>query len=371
MELDVLNLYSKYDAELRHLAFALRDKYHEMQRRGYGTTFGDVEGELMYMIVREMKPDRAFEISPNAGWSTNYILAALTANEKGTLHSFELLTELNGRPTAAVIRENQHPDWDQQRLDIHIGDARETVPRVDGSIDFLLLDSCHEEWFARWYAAQVFPRVEGVVMVQDIAFSDRLEGTSEAAFMWQWAEQQKAPLKIVGAVEHEIRCGSARAGYAERRGLRSNSVYFRLPIKKEGRLPQLSSSPEEWLAKARSAFSDGDRAEADRWLNQAVAHVMGMTERVNRHRLLLKSAKLFAEMELADEASRCCERALGLVMQSDPLQRRKALSELFDWYCKHGHWRLAAQTGAHMSLEPTMGHTLLRQVRSQLLSRLR
>lgn len=164
----------------------MREQFHAMQRRGHGTIFGDVEGELMYLLIRETQPDIAFEISPNAGWSTNYILAALTANQKGTLHSFELLTKLKGKPIEEVIRTNQHPEWDQNRFVLHVGDARQTVPLVPGTVDFLLIDSCHEDWFAEWYIQTVFPRVNGPAIVQDIAFVDEPVLSSDAEHFWAW-----------------------------------------------------------------------------------------------------------------------------------------------------------------------------------------
>ena len=199
--IDFPKLYERYTDELRSVGIRLRDVYHRMQRRGDGTAFGDMEGECLYLLLREQKPDVVFEISPNAGWSTNYILAALTANQKGVLHSFEVLTRYRGRPIEAIIRGNQHPDWDQRRLHVHIGDARQTTEAVGGPIDFLFLDSCHEAWFAQWYIATLFPRVSGLVLIQDIAFLDQLEASSEAQHMWQWLQQQQIRPLLVGFME--------------------------------------------------------------------------------------------------------------------------------------------------------------------------
>jgi len=107
MEISWTDLFRKYDSELCQVAQFLRRQFHTMQRLGQGTTFGDVEGELVYMLIRETRPEVVFEISPHAGWSTNYLLGALTANDKGILHSFEILPAIKGVPTEQVIRGNR------------------------------------------------------------------------------------------------------------------------------------------------------------------------------------------------------------------------------------------------------------------------
>ena len=352
MQLDFTDLYRKYDNELRQVARRLREQYHFMQRQGYGTTFGDVEGELMYMLIREIQPEIAFEISPNVGWSTNYILAALTANGKGILHSFELLPTIKGRPTEQVIRSNQCPQWDQQRLIIHIGDARQTVPRVDGTINFLLIDSCHEDWFAEWYITTVFPRVNGSVIVQDIAFVDQLEPSSEARYVWAWAESQNIQLALVGSVEVELERMGVRAGYAERRGLRCNSVIFWLPALQRGDLPELVDSPESWIKQARSALAGGHYLTADRLLSQAIASLLRMPTRVNRHRLFFQAGWCYVQMDEDGEAQRCFQRALGVVVQADTQQRVKGIPECLELSTRHRQWRLVGQTLSLILLEP-------------------
>jgi hypothetical protein len=63
---DVFELYEKYGDELRRLARCMRTRYHAMHRDNYKTAFSDVEGEIVYMLVRERKPEMAFEISAAA-----------------------------------------------------------------------------------------------------------------------------------------------------------------------------------------------------------------------------------------------------------------------------------------------------------------
>ena len=362
MEISWTNLFGKYDRELRQVAYCLRKQFYSMQRLGHSATFGDVEGELVYMLIREIQPEVVFEISPHAGWSTNYILASLTANSKGTLHSFEILSEIKGVPTEQVIRSNQWHQWDQKRLVVHIGDARQAVFDVNGPVNFLLLDSCHEDWFAKWYIETVFPRVSGPVIIQDIAFMDELEPSSEARYVWAWADRERIQLTLLGSIEASLEQTGLRSGYAERRALRCNSVMFELPPLQRRGLPIFADSPEMWVEQAQSAIKRGDYATGDRFLNQTTSYLLHTPTRVNRHRLFLHAGKLYNQMGETGEAQRCFQRALGVVLQADVQQRIKGMAELVGLYVTHSKWRLAMQTGALILFEPGARLNLMKRV---------
>lgn len=352
-------LYQKYHAELLVLSRRMRPLYHSMQDAGYGTTFGDVEGEVLYMLTRETHPSIAVEISPNAGWSTNYILAALTENNYGTLHSFEIADSLHGQATEGVIRRHQIPQSDQGRLQVHIGDARETVPQAVNAIDLLLLDSCHEAWFAQWYIAAVFPKVRGPILIQDIAFHDRVEPSSEARFVWQWIAEQGIRVDLIGVLERAIHATTLRRGFAERRGLRCNSIVVSAPFVR-GECPTLQPSADILLDEARTALQKGDHSTAVRLLDALVAEVRTDVTRVERHRLLLKAAALFVKIGDRAEARRCCQRAFGMVLELDRTQRLKALVELAPYFLKCRQWRLLLQVILLACLEPGARIPLLR-----------
>ncbi len=349
--LDILGLYQKYDAELRALASRLRVLYHAMQRQGYHTAFSDVEGEILYMLVRERRPEVAFEISPCAGWSTNYLLAGLTANGTGVLHSFELSPIINRRATEDVIRGNQLPESDQRRLVIHIGDATQTAESVPGTIDLLLLDSCHEAWFAKWYIDTLLPRVQGPVMVQDIAFTDRLESSSEASYVWSWILASRLEVALVGRIERELASAGIRQGFPERNGFRSNTIILTLPPHVPGGGLHLEESLERLVERAweASAVSPGD---ADRLLNEVASRLLDSPPRSDRHRLLCEVGACYLHLGDRQDAQRCFERALGTVLLADVSIRVKGLLELLEFCARHRQWRLAAQVLAMMSLEP-------------------
>lgn len=347
-----IRLYQKYDVELRQLCRALRAQYHIMQARGFHAGFGDVEGELLYLLVREIQPELVFEISPDAGWSTNYILGALTANGHGTLHSFELATTINGRPTEQVIRGNQWDQWNQRQLFVHVGDARRTVGSVSGRIDVLFLDSCHEDWFAKWYVNEVFPRVAGAIVIHDVAFSDQLEPSTEAAYVWKWLSDCGVPVGLAGVIEERVGEHEARQGLAERRRKRSNAVLFHWPVTTPGvaGTGRLSSQgrQERWQLPVAAA----DVKENDARWNQIVDRMLRTPDYANRHRIFIQAGIAYAASGDRGESARCFQRAIGVALQEDPADRAKSLSELKEAFFRQRQWRFFIEVVLLSALDP-------------------
>ncbi|MEK7137532.1 MAG: class I SAM-dependent methyltransferase [Patescibacteria group bacterium] len=351
MQIDILALYRKYQAELAELSERLLPMFHAMQRCGYLTTFGDIEGEVLYMLIREQRPKLLFEISPNAGWSTNYLLGALTKNGEGTLHSFDILMHMSGRPMESVIRGNQCEKWDQKRLHVHIGDAREKVEEVSGAIDFLLIDSCHTDWFAEWYTTKLFPRVQGMIAIQDIMFWDRKESSSEARFIEDFLHQKRIAYTMIGMLEREVRATTLRDTFAERRGLRSNTLLLEYPPIPAVLEQKRAEGPDEFL-KAAALSLRSDSISTLSLLNRAVNTVMYDGTRVNRHRILMKAAELYGKLGDCSEARRCAQRAFGIAMTADFQQRKKVMAELLLLYLRQGRLLMALRLKLLILLEP-------------------
>ena len=83
------------------------------------------------MRIRELKPEKVMELSPNCGWSTHYILSALRDNGVGELHSYDLVDCAHRVLTAAA------EDLAVGRWNFHQGDAfqshltKDTADRLD------------------------------------------------------------------------------------------------------------------------------------------------------------------------------------------------------------------------------------------------
>lgn len=350
--MNFIELYVQYADELYELAHAFRPIYHRMMANRHGVTFGDGEGEAIYMLIRHFKPEVVFEISPDTGHSTNYILAALTKNQKGMLHSFELQPYKNGVPMEQVIRGNQTSLCDQKRLAVHIGDAHETVKEVTCPIDFLFIDSEHTDTFAKWYIASLFPRVNGHIFIQDIAFRDLREKSTEAAYVWDWLTKEKADVTLVGAVEHEARRTGVRDHLPERRALRSNSVFFAYPVVHLDQAVTLPDGPDAFIKQAQDAFAAGHTKEADQSLSRALNILAADQTRQNRHRLFMRAGMLYKKMGEQAEAGRCAQRALATAVFGDLQHQKKYYPEVFLLLVRQHYWSLAIQALFMILLKP-------------------
>jgi predicted O-methyltransferase YrrM len=129
----------------------------------------DISCELLYLMVRDTKPNVVVEISPCGGWSTSWILNALHDNGHGKLVSFDVV-DYSCRKVPADLAAGIRT--------FHQGDVQKSE-HLPEKIDFLLMDSDHTAPFAEWYIAEVFPRVRsgGTVIVDDVFHR---EGTAES-----------------------------------------------------------------------------------------------------------------------------------------------------------------------------------------------
>jgi predicted O-methyltransferase YrrM len=227
----VSELYTRYSMELSVLTRELAPLRDGMIASGYGADLGDMESEILYMLLRETRPEIVVEISPCHGYSTNYILAALTKTGIGSLHSYEITKETNGRPTEQIIAANLLPSLDRARLNIHIGDA--VVAKIPDA-DFLFIDSAHESWFAAWYVKKLVPRAK-LCFVHDIIVQDRATGTlipkapttgiRESFFLLHALFVAQMPLAAIADIELHLK-PAARSTIAPRHGYPERSVVF-------------------------------------------------------------------------------------------------------------------------------------------------
>lgn len=126
-----------------------------------GSIWG-VEGQLLYALVRAMKPDSIAECGVNDGCSTTHFLAALAANDNGELHSVDPW-EGAGNGVPNHLRTGWHV--------YHEGGIEWLTEQPDASFDILLEDMVHgldatRDW---WQVAQRKIRPGGVVISHDAA----------------------------------------------------------------------------------------------------------------------------------------------------------------------------------------------------------
>jgi predicted O-methyltransferase YrrM len=92
-------------------------------------------GQLLYNMIRAIRPGTVVEFGTSFGISTLYLAAAVRDNGTGRVIS----TELSETKIAAARRTFEEAGLGDL-ITVLEGDARETLADVDGSVDFVLLD---------------------------------------------------------------------------------------------------------------------------------------------------------------------------------------------------------------------------------------
>jgi predicted O-methyltransferase YrrM len=110
--------------------------YHpDPSQRQWGSgAIWDVEGRIIYALIRALKPLNVVEVGSGTGCSTNHIIAALWANEGGHVTTLD-------RGNTPLI-----PDSLSEYVTVLPGDAFDYLEaQPDNSIDFILEDADHSE----------------------------------------------------------------------------------------------------------------------------------------------------------------------------------------------------------------------------------
>jgi predicted O-methyltransferase YrrM len=126
---------------------------------------------VQYAAVRALAPQCVVETGVANGVSSSYLLLALHKNGKGRLHSLGLADPAFLPPAAEpgwLV-----PAWLRDRWQIHIGDARQTLPALLaqlGSIDVFIHDSLHTYEHMSWEFGMAYPALRhGGLLLSDDA----------------------------------------------------------------------------------------------------------------------------------------------------------------------------------------------------------
>lgn len=151
----IIELYRRYGFELRRLRIIEDQRYN---RNIFPTTgqYDLVESQVLYMILRDLRPHNVIEFSCNTGFSTHFSALALQYNGTGTLHSFELEPQF-----AAIAERNVRGSGLGAQVRFTVGDVKETlvpyIQSLDRPPEVVFIDSDHRAPFAQWYIRELLP----------------------------------------------------------------------------------------------------------------------------------------------------------------------------------------------------------------------
>jgi predicted O-methyltransferase YrrM len=93
------------------------------------------KAETCYLLARALRARRIVEVGSSYGVSTLYLAAAVRDNGGGTVVATE-----NEPAKAAAARAHFAEAGLERFVDLREGDLRETLRRIDGPVDFVLMD---------------------------------------------------------------------------------------------------------------------------------------------------------------------------------------------------------------------------------------
>jgi len=120
---------------------------------------GHLQGRILKMLVRMRQPQRILEIGTYTGYATLCLAEGLS--EGGEIHTIEVDDEMED-----FIRNQFGQSALKDRIHLHIGDASEVIPNLEGWFDLVFIDADKRDYCD--YYALVFDKVkEGGIILAD------------------------------------------------------------------------------------------------------------------------------------------------------------------------------------------------------------
>jgi len=127
-----------------------------------GMLSGHTQGRFLSMVSHMVHPDKILEIGTFTGYSA--ICLAEGLSEKGMLHTIEVNHEL-----VDIIERYFKESGHNEKLKLHIGDAKQVISTLEGPFDLVFIDADKENYVN--YYNMVFDKVRtGGIIIADNTF---------------------------------------------------------------------------------------------------------------------------------------------------------------------------------------------------------
>lgn len=128
---------------------------------------GPVQGKLLELLVKLLKPKRVLEIGTFTGYST--ICMAKGLGESGHLHTIEVNDEIIN-----ISKDYFEKAKLAHLITSHLGNALEIIPTLNEMFDFVLIDGDKREYTA--YLKCVLPKVNigGLIIADNVLWSGKV-----------------------------------------------------------------------------------------------------------------------------------------------------------------------------------------------------
>lgn len=129
---------------------------------------GQVEGKLLEFISRLLNPGHILEIGTFTGYSA--ICLARGLKEGGTLDALELNDELEDLISEAFVKAGM-----EKKINLIIGNALDTLPKIDKLYDLVFIDANKREYVAYYKAVIDKVKEGGYIIADNVLWSGKVE----------------------------------------------------------------------------------------------------------------------------------------------------------------------------------------------------
>lgn len=132
---------------------------------------GAVQGRLLTMLVEMTGAEKVLEIGAFTGYSATCMAYGL--GENGHIDTLEINDELE-----SLMREGWKRAGVEQKISLHIGDAKETLARLlaegSGPYDLVYMDANKREYCAYYELLMQMLRPGGVILADDVLWDGKV-----------------------------------------------------------------------------------------------------------------------------------------------------------------------------------------------------
>ena len=146
------------DAEGDYLHALWRDT---QLRLSYGQmASGHLQGRLLKMLIEMIKPQKVLELGTFSGYATLCMAEGLP--QKAEIHTFEVFDE-----NEDFLRKWFDGSAYKDKIHLHIGDALQLVPQMEGGWDFAFIDADKREYVAYYEMLLPLMRPGGFIVADN------------------------------------------------------------------------------------------------------------------------------------------------------------------------------------------------------------
>ncbi len=128
-----------------------------------------IRGKLLAQLVKHYKPKNILEIGSLVGYSS--ILMAQNLQKGAKITTLEIDSKI-----AEIARKNLKKAGAEKSIELIVGDAMKTIPKLDGVFDMVFLDAVKDEYYSYLLIAENKLAPKAVIIADNVKiFEDELK----------------------------------------------------------------------------------------------------------------------------------------------------------------------------------------------------